>query len=66
MEKQYQELVRAKEIYHAEKKSYFNELDEETSKTIFAEKGKKTKQKNAQDRPMSPTSQEDIFKDKRH
>ena len=65
MEKQYQELVRAKEIYQAEKKSYFNEQDEETGKTIFADKGNKTKQKKALERPTSPTSQEDMFKDKR-
>ena len=35
--------MRAREMFKAQNKSYFNEQDEETGKTIFAEKGQKTK-----------------------
>ena len=52
-------------MFKAQNKSYFGEQDAETGKTIFAEKGQKTKQKKATDKPMSPTSQEDLFKEKR-
>ena len=60
-----EDLLKAKEIYKAEKKSLFEDLNDEQSKSIFADKGQKMKQKNAKERPTSPQLPEDPFREKR-